>query len=478
MVLTDTGLAKVFQRIKSFVLAQLNSKASAVHTHTSSDITDLSNGYVNLSTAQTIGGQKTFSASPRVTRIFPDIALNISDCDVTETPTEAKYASLYFRDKNNKNLAYIVGQQRVDGTKRMCIRTHRTNDIDAYYSVDLDSNGNFYPEQNNAINLGSPSYQWNNAYIKSLTINGVACGDILTHNVSEFVNLSSDQTVGGIKTFSNGLFASKSGDGDLALLEDSSINSSNEDENGMPLTGHTNVLKIKGSQYNVIPCALTGALFTSGNTCAALRVYKYKDTSKRAEVQILYTYANDIAVAQFISCHITTTGNGQYDIGSSGRTWNNCYLANAPIIVSDTRAKTQTQDVDDKLLDAWANVEIKTYKMISAVEKKGEKARYHTGYLAQDIQAECEKQGVNASDYGLFCYDEWEEQEEVSEEVETEKDGKIVKEKRVIQPRREKGNKYSLRYEEALVVECKYLRRCIARLTARIEELEKGNNTK
>ena len=102
MVLTDTGLAKVFQRIKSFVIAQLNSKASAVHTHTSSDITDLSNGYVNLSTAQTIGGQKTFSASPRVTRIFPDIALNISDCDVTETPTEAKYASLYFRDKNNK----------------------------------------------------------------------------------------------------------------------------------------------------------------------------------------------------------------------------------------------------------------------------------------------------------------------------------------------------------------------------------------
>ena len=334
------------------------------------------------------------------------------------------------------------------------------------------------PSATDTYNFGSPSYQWNNAYIKSLTINGVACGDILTHNVSEFVNLSSDQTVGGIKTFSNGLFASKSGDGDLALLEDSSINSSNEDENGMPLTGHTNVLKIKGSQYNVIPCALTGALFTSGNTCAALRVYKYKDTSKRAEVQILYTYANDIAVAQFISCHITTTGNGQYDIGSSGRTWNNCYLANAPIIVSDTRAKTQTQDVDDKLLDAWANVEIKTYKMISAVEKKGEKARYHTGYLAQDIQAECEKQGVNASDYGLFCYDEWEEQEEVSEEVETEKDGKIVKEKRVIQPRREKGNKYSLRYEEALVVECKYLRRCIARLTARIEELEKGNNTK
>ena len=116
--------------------------------------------FVDVSSNQTIGGQKIFSTSPRVTKTFPDIALNISDCDVTEIPTEVKYASLYFRDKNNKNLAYIVGQRRVDGIKRMCIRTHRTNDIDAYYSVDLDSNGNFYPEQNNAINLGTFTNKW------------------------------------------------------------------------------------------------------------------------------------------------------------------------------------------------------------------------------------------------------------------------------------------------------------------------------
>ena len=50
MVLTETGLAKVFQRVKSFVASQLNSKASAIHTHTSSDITDLPNGYVVDST--------------------------------------------------------------------------------------------------------------------------------------------------------------------------------------------------------------------------------------------------------------------------------------------------------------------------------------------------------------------------------------------------------------------------------------------
>ena len=46
------------------------------------------------------------------------------------------------------------------------------------------------PATTDAYDLGGLSYQWNNAYIKSLTINGVACGDILTHNESEFVQVS------------------------------------------------------------------------------------------------------------------------------------------------------------------------------------------------------------------------------------------------------------------------------------------------
>ena len=171
-------------------------------------------------------------------------------------------------------------------------------------------------------------------------------------------------------------------------------------------------------------------------------------------------------------------GDNNCECGRSTNRWSVVYAASGVVETSDKRLKNSVKDIDDRLLDAWGNIEPKQYKFNDATEKKGEKARFHTGYLAQDIQAECKKQGVNASDYGLFCYDEWEEQEEVSEEIETEKDGKKVKEKHVIQPKREKGNSYALRYEEALVVECKYLRRCIARLTARIEELEKGNNAK
>ena len=65
------------------------------------------------------------------------------------------------------------------------------------------------PSATDTYNLGSPSYQWNNAYIKSLTINGVACGDILTHNVSEFVDVSSNQTIGGVKAFTGNFTVNK-----------------------------------------------------------------------------------------------------------------------------------------------------------------------------------------------------------------------------------------------------------------------------
>lgn len=64
--------------------------------------------------------------------------------------------------------------------------------------------GSLIPSTDGTVNLGSSSYQWNNAYIKSLTINGVACGDILTHNASEFVKVTGNQTIDGVKTFSNG----------------------------------------------------------------------------------------------------------------------------------------------------------------------------------------------------------------------------------------------------------------------------------
>lgn len=150
-------------------------------------------------------------------------------------------------------------------------------------------------------------------------------------------------------------------------------------------------------------------------------------------------------------------------------TWN----GTACQITSDQRFKQQITEIDDKLLDAWEDVELSQFKYNDAVETKGDKARLHTGYVVQQIQKACENHGVDISAYGLFCHEEYPEE---TEEVEVEqKDGTKVKETKVI---REASEHYSLRYTEALIVECKYLRRCVERLVARVEELEKRNNTK
>ena len=142
-------------------------------------------------------------------------------------------------------------------------------------------------------------------------------------------------------------------------------------------------------------------------------------------------------------------------------------------LVSDARLKQQITEIDDKLLDAWEDVEPSQFKYNDAVDQKKDKARLHTGYVVQQIDSACKSHGVDISTYGLYCHEEYPQE---TEEVEVEnEDGTKTKEKKVI---REASEHYSLRYTEVYAVECMYLRRCIARLTARIEELEKGNNTK
>ena len=164
-----------------------------------------------------------------------------------------------------------------------------------------------------------------------------------------------------------------------------------------------------------------------------------------------------------------TNGKNMYLKPDGTWTWD----GTACQITSDQRLKQQINQIDDKLLDAWEDVEPSQFKYNDAVDQKKDKARLHTGYVVQQIDSACKSHGVDVSQYGLYCHEEYPQE---TEEVEVEQaDGTKTKEKKVI---REASEHYSLRYTEVYAVDCMYLRRCIARLTARIEELEKGNNTK
>ncbi|WP_314924518.1 phage tail protein [Aeromonas piscicola] len=180
-------------------------------------------------------------------------------------------------------------------------------------------------------------------------------------------------------------------------------------------------------------------------------------------------------------------------------------------VTSDARCKTLIEDIPDVLLDIWGKLRYKRYKLIDRVEEKGEAARTHFGLLTQDVDAAFAEQDLDARDYALFCFDEWEDQYErihlnsgevttrtrlveVPKTIEVEIEGEMVSvpvghyesrettdgekqvwvcefveveeeyedfaepvyEQRLIIPA---GNRYSLRYEEAYALEAEFQRR-------------------
>ena len=163
-------------------------------------------------------------------------------------------------------------------------------------------------------------------------------------------------------------------------------------------------------------------------------------------------------------------GNNACSLGRSDLKFSVVYAGTGSINTSDARLKTEVDNINDALMRAWGHVNFKVFKFIDAVEKKGNSARMHVGVIAQEVQAAFEAEGLDASRYGLFCYDEWPDQYE-SVEVQDGEDTRI--EMRLIRPA---GNEYGIRYEEALALECAYQRWRLEQLEERVNQLTNNTN--
>lgn len=140
-------------------------------------------------------------------------------------------------------------------------------------------------------------------------------------------------------------------------------------------------------------------------------------------------------------------------LGGASNRFTTVYAGTGTINTSDERSKQQIKPIDEAALRAWARVEYVQYKFNDAVEEKGGGARWHFGLIAQRVKEAFEAEGLDAFDYGLLCYDEWDETPAVEEQ--RDDDGNVVVE---AEPYRAGGNRYGIRYEEALALECAYLR--------------------
>lgn len=167
-------------------------------------------------------------------------------------------------------------------------------------------------------------------------------------------------------------------------------------------------------------------------------------------------------------------------LGQSYGRWSVIYAATGTINTSDRREKQQIQDYDDIVLDAWGDVQFRAYLFNSAVAAKGDSARIHAGVVAQQVIEAFAMRGLDATRYALLCYDKWEDEwsdvEVVDQaEVINNDTGEIEQERKTHVERKltiAAGERYGIRYEEALCLEAAYQRRRAARMEARIAALE------
>ena len=134
-----------------------------------------------------------------------------------------------------------------------------------------------------------------------------------------------------------------------------------------------------------------------------------------------------------------TLSTNTASLGSASKLWTEVFASNGTINTSDERMKTELLDIDDAELACAIEVKasIRKFKMLDSVGRKGDGARIHFGVGAQTVKAIFEKHGLDAHNYSLFCYDEWDaEPEEKSE------DGNVT------YKGRDAGNAYGIRYDQ------------------------------
>jgi hypothetical protein len=155
----------------------------------------------------------------------------------------------------------------------------------------------------------------------------------------------------------------------------------------------------------------------------------------------VYLLSNSVRQVQVDTLKFSPVTDNVLSLGAAAIRWTEVYAVAPAINTSDAREKQQVRELSTAERAAALRCKslLRAFKWNHAVEQKGDAARIHFGVMAQDVKAAFEAEGLDAHQYGLFCYDEWEARDEVRDE-----DGSIIMEAAPA------GNRYGVRYEELL----------------------------
>lgn len=99
-------------------------------------------------------------------------------------------------------------------------------------------------------------------------------------------------------------------------------------------------------------------------------------------------------------------------IGGSAARWSVVYAGTGTINTSDAREKQDIRDLSTAETAVAKRLKslVKSYRWKDAVALKGDGARVHVGWIAQDVIAAFEAEGLDAFAYAVCCHDTWGDQ--------------------------------------------------------------------
>jgi len=150
--------------------------------------------------------------------------------------------------------------------------------------------------------------------------------------------------------------------------------------------------------------------------------------------------------------------DGKSTLGTATHRWSAVFSATGVVQTSDAHEKQDAHEIPDDLIDAFLDVEPKVFRWRASVAEKGDAARHHLGYVAQEIAAALTRRGVDPARFGLWCEDA------LTSAVETA-DG-------TVEQRPTGTYRQALRYDQLLALIDAANRRRMTRIEDRLRALE------
>lgn len=131
--------------------------------------------------------------------------------------------------------------------------------------------------------------------------------------------------------------------------------------------------------------------------------------------------------------------DGSQPLGQPAFRVGQIYSSVGTISTSTRDLKTEEEDLNEieKRVAMKCKSLIKKFRFKDAVEEKGVGARIHFGIIAEDVKEAFESEGLIAEEYGIFCFDQWDDYPAVFDDEGNE-----------LSPAKKAGTRSGIRYDE------------------------------